>query len=160
LMPVLTGAEALAIHQTQRRSHCCHHEDVPAADTGCPETKKEWLARIRHHFVLKGPRERKEGKGTESVNVDVSSSTMIGKQTQTDIIEDSRDDLEDIYADARLPDTSLVAVSGGQDGIDILGVIKNKYHDDSFFKTIISKPKEFQNFKVTKDGLVFLKDQG
>jgi hypothetical protein len=51
-------------------------------------------------------------------------------------------------------------VSGGRVGIDIIEVIRNKYHDDPFFKTIISKPKEFQNFEVTEDGLILLKDQG
>ena len=38
--------------------------------------------------------------------------------------------------------------------------IKNKYREDPFYKNIITHPKEYKNFKVTKKGLVYLKTHG
>ncbi|KAG6825068.1 hypothetical protein H0H93_001206, partial [Arthromyces matolae] len=37
---------------------------IPSADTGRPETGKEFAARMSKHFVLKGPQQRKEGEGS------------------------------------------------------------------------------------------------
>jgi hypothetical protein len=159
------GVEAVAVRKTPRRTQ----EKVPGAETGQPETKKEWLARIKDHFVLKGPREQKEGRketdnidSTQHVPVSTAQATPEGpeQQSQTSQIEKSGqvEGLEDINTPT--PDTSLIdVVPGGREGIDILEVIKGKYDGNIFFKTIIEKPKEFQNFEVTKGGLVYLKDQ-
>jgi Integrase zinc binding domain len=90
-----------------------------------------------------------------------TATEVAEKQSQTKFVESSGqvDGLEDL--NSTTPDTSLMdAVSGGHEGIDILNVIKGKYDEDIFFRTIIEKPKEFQNFEVTKGGLVYLKDQG
>src|ERR1700733_1605969 len=58
------------------------------------------------------------------------------------------------------PDTLLLGVvSGGHDGIDLMSVLKNKYGQDLFFKTILENPKHYQNFEVNK-GLVYLKTNG
>ncbi|KAF8223917.1 hypothetical protein L208DRAFT_1207893, partial [Tricholoma matsutake] len=58
-------------------------------------------------------------------------------------------------------ETSLIkAVSGGQDGIDLLEAIKNEYIEYPFFKNVAEHPREFKNFEVTKSGLVYLKTQG
>jgi len=38
---------------------------LPTADTGRPETAREFASRTKDHFVLRGPRERKEGGNTE-----------------------------------------------------------------------------------------------
>ncbi|ESK81293.1 hypothetical protein Moror_12139 [Moniliophthora roreri MCA 2997] len=53
---------------------------------------------------------------------------------------------------------SLVdVVSNATGGIDIRSFIKNKYTDNVFFKKILENPKDFKNFEVTSDGLVYLK---
>lgn len=57
-MPLLAGVEAVAVRRTPKHNQ----KKEPGAETGWPETKKEWLARIKDHFVLKGPREQKEGE--------------------------------------------------------------------------------------------------
>ena len=60
-----------------------------------------------------------------------------------------------------MPNTSLVdVVSGGCNGINLLESIKNKYREDLFYKNIITHPKEYKNFEVTEDGLVYLKTHG
>jgi RNase H-like domain found in reverse transcriptase/Integrase zinc binding domain len=165
-MPLLAGVEAVAVRITPQHAR----KTEPGAETGRPETKKEWLSRIKDHFVLKGPREQKEG-GKETDNVDSTQRASVltaqtapegpEQQNQTNLIGISGqvENLEDINSPT--PDTSLIGtVSGGREGIDILEVIKGKYGGDLFFKAIIEKPREFQNFEVTKGGLVYLKDQG
>ena len=54
-MPLLAGVEAFAVHEGPWQSLQIQHQADPLAKTGHPETKKEWLARINHHFILKGP---------------------------------------------------------------------------------------------------------
>lgn len=81
----------------------------------------------------------------------VSTSEGLDKQNKTvqiKTVEDSQDNLEDMYTDSPLPGTSLVGVSGGRVGIDIIDVIRNKYCDDSCFKTIIAKPKESRTLRL------------
>uniref|UniRef100_A0A0W0FS73 Integrase zinc-binding domain-containing protein n=1 Tax=Moniliophthora roreri TaxID=221103 RepID=A0A0W0FS73_MONRR len=48
-------------------------------------------------------------------------------------------------------------VSNATGGIDIRSFIKNKYTNNVFFKKILGNPKDFKNFEVTPDGLVYLK---
>ena len=50
-------------------------------------------------------------------------------------------------------------MSGGHDGIDLMSVLKNKYGQDLFFKTILENPKHYRNFEVN-EGLVYLKTNG
>jgi hypothetical protein len=50
-MPVSTGAEAKAITRSLRS-----RKIIPGAETGRPETSAEFAARVKDHFVLKGPR--------------------------------------------------------------------------------------------------------
>ena len=58
--PVLAGIEArVAVQRRPRKA-------VPGAETGRPETSKEFAVRMRDRFVLKPPAERKEGESTGS----------------------------------------------------------------------------------------------
>ncbi|RDB26929.1 hypothetical protein Hypma_004937 [Hypsizygus marmoreus] len=49
----------VAPHRRRRRP------EVPPAETGRPETSKEFAARVSRNFVLKGPQQRKEGEGRQ-----------------------------------------------------------------------------------------------
>jgi transposase InsO family protein len=48
-------------------------------------------------------------------------------------------------------------VSGGREPIDLLNEIKGRYKEDRFFVNIVDKPRDFRNFEVTDDGLIYLK---
>src|SRR5260221_686747 len=54
-LPILAGMEAVV--ETKRR----RKNVLPPAESGRPESGKEFAARIVNHFVLCGPREQKEG---------------------------------------------------------------------------------------------------
>jgi len=56
-IPILAGLEAKAAVQKPRKPRT----KVLGAETGRPETAREFAARMKDHFVLRGPRERKEG---------------------------------------------------------------------------------------------------
>ena len=148
---------------------------------------------MKGHFVLRGPRERKEGGGEKSPtvdNIDPQNQThpqgqthqagpssyltsidldqqqgpeprVLGEtQNQTDTLGQMPDvSLGEL--EHPIPDTSLVdVISRGWDSIDIVEAIRNKFMDDPFFKHIVECPKEFKNFEITQDGLVYLKQQG
>ena len=57
MMPVLTSLEASMAVQK------CPHKALPGAETGQPETTKEFAAHVKNHFILHPPAERKEGGG-------------------------------------------------------------------------------------------------
>jgi len=152
---------------------------APGAEMGQPETSHEFATRIRDHFVLKGPREQMEGRnGSKKLTIKIPAqkkpSIKIPAQGNRSLVEvesekpsqeqdnNSQDRLMDgdgLPHEEQGPDTSLVGViSGGQDGFDLLTVLKNKYGQDTFFKTILDKPKDYHNFEVD-DGLVYVKLQ-
>jgi hypothetical protein len=130
---------------------------------------------MKDHFVLLGPGVQKEGEGntqkttkhfkpTSDAQTDNSvHDTTLHAQNGINVADRSptQSDVhvtEQVDVDLSNPDTSLVdAVSEGREGIDLLKTIRNKYLEDQFFKNIIEHPKEFKNFKVTEDGLLYLK---
>jgi hypothetical protein len=48
---------------------------------------------------------------------------------------------------------------GNDAGIDLLTEIKGHYKNDSLFKSILDKPKDFRNFEVLNE-LIYLKLDG
>ncbi|KAI0070205.1 hypothetical protein K474DRAFT_1568356, partial [Panus rudis PR-1116 ss-1] len=56
-------------------------------------------------------------------------------------------------------DMFIEHVSGSSDGIELEGVLANRYAEDPFFKTILENPKHFKNF-VIRNGLIFIKERG
>ena len=42
-------------------------------------------------------------------------------------------------------------------GIDLFKELKGRYQEDHIFKSIIDKPKEFQNFEI-EDNLIYMKE--
>lgn len=53
VLPILSGIEATAATQRKLRPR----KVVPPAETGRPETSREFAARVRDKFVLRGPAE-------------------------------------------------------------------------------------------------------
>ena len=68
-MPVLAGLEAsMAVQKRPRKA-------LPGAETGRPETAKEFAAHVKNHFVLCPPAERKEG-GSGKTNEPLNSKKL------------------------------------------------------------------------------------
>jgi len=156
-LPILAGLEARAAVQRRPR------KAVPGAETGRPETSREFAAHMRDGFVLKGPVQRKEGEG-------------ISNNTKKQIIEPSYEphlmiwikltaaknsmlpEIEDVAPTSSPPNTALAdLVSSSQGGIDLLSELRKNYHKDPF-ELILKKPKEYCNFEV-ENGLIYLKEK-
>lgn len=145
VMPILAGIEAAAA--VPRRSR----RVVPSADTGRPETSKEFAARMRDRFVLRGPAERKEGGST-------AKKTAANVTTTSNVPEDVSAPKEKEAFCLPEPLTLTNLVSSSTEGIDLLKELKGIYVDDPFFDQIIKKPSEFRNFTVENE-LVYLKEK-
>jgi len=124
-MPILAGLEAITA--VRRKA------PVPGAETGRPETSKEFAARVQGHFVLRGPRERKEG-GNISHKLNPEPT--------------SHEDTPNLVDFA----------SSNSKGINLIEELKGNYSKDPFFDLIIKKPSEYRNFRV-EEGLIYLKDR-
>lgn len=142
-MPVLAGIEARVAIQRKPRK-----KPIPA-ESGRPETSKEFAKRLKNRFVLKGPGERKEGNRTDKLPDKAISSS----NTATTNDGDTHARLESMVHETSL----LTVLSQAEDGLDFENSIRNKYNDDVFFKRMISSPNEFKNFSV-EDGLIYLKE--
>ncbi|TEB32912.1 hypothetical protein FA13DRAFT_1599527, partial [Coprinellus micaceus] len=116
----------------------------PNAETGRPETGKEFAARMRNHFRLKGPKPPLEG-------VNMGQETLTAQQAPSDVTE-FPDDLP-----ATTP-PSLVDIVSSSQGLDLMEIIKGRYGQDGFFSTIIERPKEYRNFRV-EGGYIYQQDE-
>ncbi|KAJ3899346.1 hypothetical protein F5879DRAFT_811067, partial [Lentinula edodes] len=117
-------------------------------------------------FVLHGPREqRKEGGSipqtdtlpNESPNLDRDSGeNMPEKTAQNDLPESwpEKEKTPEVSTDMSL----IAALAASRSKLDLEFVLRNQYKNDTMFKKIIEKPKEFRNFEIV-NGLVYLKMQ-
>ena len=106
------------------------------------ESSKEFAARMKSRFVLKGPRPPVET--TEGGNT--------GNNFQNTVQEPARDATDDVERD----NSFLSIISQSAQGLDLLTEIRGKYEFDPAFQPIIAKPKDFRNFEVN-DQLIYLK---
>ena len=165
-IPILAGLEAKV---AVKRPPCKPRSKPLGAETGRPETGREFAARMRDHFILRGPRERKEGGNSTqntSADPDPSKECLIiklpARKTPNASTEPVRPDKEDDLApnvgnDQDIPQL-VDFVSSSNEGIDLLKELTGKYINDPFYEKIIKKPDEFWNFEVD-NGLVYLKEK-
>jgi Integrase zinc binding domain/RNase H-like domain found in reverse transcriptase len=145
-MVLLAGINAIvATHRNPNK------RDVPA-ETGRPETSREFAQRFKDKFVLRGPKGRTEGG-----NGNKEQSSPITHQPLSDHTDHDRNDL--IAPEIAATETALVDVLQNDAGIDVLNELKGHYKDDTLFKSIMEKPKEFRNFQI-RNGLIYLKLEG
>ena len=131
---------------------------TPGADTGRPETSKEFARRIKR-VVLHGPRAgRQEG---EPANQEAQLQT--GRTVHRDPSPAPTPDRDAILAELQekvAHEVSLLThLSECVDGIDLLRQLEGRYGEDEFFRRILEKPRDFKNFRV-EGGLVYLKQSG
>ena len=138
---------------------------VLGTETGRPETSREFAARVRDRFVLRGPTQRKEGEDTsartEKPKNSISDEPRLTIRIKPTVAKNSSPrETEALHAPMSIPlDTALTdLVSSSQEGIDLLSELRKNYHKDPFFELILKKPKEYRNFEV-ENGLVYLKEK-
>jgi len=146
---ILAGLEAWASGQRHRR--------VPdPAETGRPETSKEFAARVCDTFVLKGPQnkprlilrgpgEQKEGGSspdtTEKENLRSPLAVMPNADTSTE------------------GSTLVNLITSNAENVNLLRDLCDKYSEDPFFKAVTENPTDYRNFEV-KNGLIYLREHG
>jgi hypothetical protein len=133
-MPLLAGMEAVAVTRRPRVKKV-----IPPAETGRPETAKEFAARVKNAFTVKGPSQSAEGELTKPVKLTIRlpARTPEGKISQTE----TGPSVAPVVA-LEQPDTSLVGIVSS-DGIDLPAVLKDNYSrqyltNRSIFVTSIS----------------------
>jgi hypothetical protein len=160
-MVLLAGLDAVvATHRNSEES---------GAETGRPESSKEFARRMKDRFVLRGPQERtKGGSGsttpptttfTTHITSDQQSTTdHVGDPSFINVDHDLNQPITEPDSEPN-PDTSLVNILESDADIDLLKELRGHYEDDPIFRTILDRPKDFRNFEV-KDKIVYLKLNG
>jgi hypothetical protein len=155
-LPILAGIEAVIETKCRRRV------EIPAAETGRPETAKEFAARLKDCFVLKGPGEQKKGgipteETVETITVDSGEGlTQIGQSPFTEHQSLFTKATPVNHVNPNLDQATLVdLVNSSIGGIDLKKEMHGKFGEDAFFKTILGKPDEYRNFK-SEDGLLYI----
>jgi hypothetical protein len=168
-IPILAGLEAKAAVQKPSRKP---QSKVLGAETGRPETGREFAARMKDHFVLRGPGERKEGgNSTQTTSAEPTppkdrlTIKLPTRKTPNATPAQFRPDKEgddlapNVSSDLDRDVPQLVDfVSSSNEGVDLLKELTGKYISDPFYEKIIKKPNEFRNFVVEND-LVYLKEK-
>ena len=131
-MILLAGMDAVVATHRASRS-----KNKPGAETGRPETSKEFAQRMKDKFVLRGPQKQTEGE---------SSPTTHNKERS-----DADHDLTESNVDhdqTNPSETSLVNVILESDaGMDLLKELRGHYQNDSVFKSILEDPKTLETLK-------------
>jgi len=167
-IPILAGLEAKAAVQKTRKPRT----KVLGAETGRPETAREFAARMKGHFVLRGPGERKEGgNSTKTTSTEPTPpreqltiklpARKTTNASDVPTLPDKEGELTDLAPSAgndRDESRLVDFVSSSNEGIDLLKELAGKYKDDPFYEKIIKSPKEFRNFEVEND-LIYLKEK-
>jgi reverse transcriptase-like protein/aspartyl protease len=148
VLPLLAGMEAGVA--TRR---CSRHRWQTDKVREQPETSREFAARMKSCFVLRGSAERKEG-GSMAQTYNVAESTH---KPMHDVAELTNHPAEPVNCNHPDLDTSLLGiVSQNMQGVDLLAEIRGKYTRDLFFQSLFARPNDFRNFEV-KERLISLK---
>jgi len=159
-VPVLAGLDASVA--VQRKPRATRKKPEPA-ETGRPETSKEFAARMKDRFALRGPRQRKEGEGEEETRQKPEKLEEIVEST----ISNEHNDAPESYSDSDISSGTaenngaslLSVISQSEQGLDLETELRDQYSKDPFFKNIMDKPREFKNF-VVSNGLIHVRSDG
>ncbi|KAI0069411.1 hypothetical protein K474DRAFT_1670819 [Panus rudis PR-1116 ss-1] len=152
------------------RPHRAARAPTPPAETGRPETAKEFAKRIKrvtlrmpsHGGTLKG----EEGAGTavhSSPDSNVHNNERVPvsspKGAGLDEKEPPQAQHQAVNVTTERPDAFFEHVARSSDGLDLEGVLKGTYNQDPFFRVILENPSHYKNFSV-RNGLIFIKEKG
>ena len=137
-MTLLAGMEAVVATHKPPRS-----KKVLGAETGRPETSKEFAQRVKSRFVLRGPREQTEG-GKESTK-EKTHPPNSGHAISSDNVQNDLDHDRDINTsepnEGPIPEVTLINALETEAGLNLPKEIKGQYKKDLAFKMILDKPK-------------------
>ena len=179
--PVLAGIEARVATRrgsrirrpSQKKADMAASDPTTAssASTAARESAKDFAARIKGQFVLKGPQaphESTEGGSTineppiDTIHEEEEPQNNVHKEKSVMLTEEPpvEEPSEAMPVAANEADSTLLSiVSQGLQGLDLLAEIRGKFELDPAFQPIIARPKDFRNFEVDEQ-LVYLKAQG
>jgi hypothetical protein len=159
-MVVLAGINAVvATHRDSKKVR------VPGPETGRPETSREFASRMKNKFVLRGPKDGTEGglgNGKRLTtplthhNIDQNDKENVDHQSNQEDVDPDDQSNQDQTPNI---EHTLINVLKNDTGLDLLIEIKGHYQDDSTFKSILERPKDFRNFEVVDD-LIYIKMNG
>jgi Integrase zinc binding domain len=164
-MVLLAGMEAVVATTRPPRS-----VEFAGAESGRPETSKEFAARVKNKFVLHGPRVRTEGRSEDANTINTPLPTIHrddphinDRQSITEPITEANENISGAIMESNKAsdpnDTALINILNEDAGVNLLQELCDHYKNDAIFKAIIDRPKDFRNFEV-KDGLIYLKLNG
>jgi hypothetical protein len=156
-------------HKPKIKVPHAHKPPVPA-ESGHPETLKEFVAQMKSKFTLWGPAQHLEGKRvlTPTDPIRQVSSMPATKNSLADWLnmhttvpplqneETLHKCMQTPEPDKVIQSMSLVELTSADD-LDLLAEIKGHYAEDAFFRVIMEQPKEFRNFEIS-EGLIYLLD--
>ena len=132
---------------------------IPPAETGRPETSKEFAACTSRHFVLKGPQQRKEGeKGEQKLTIQIPAQKQNDnglEQAREKEISEHSSKLQKLI-EIQSPVSLTEMMAGGREPIDLLKCIRDKYSEDPMLAPIVESPRDYKNFELTEDKLLYL----
>ena len=166
-MPIYTGLEAMAAQpgRWQKVDQCKQkrrpRKQPSSAETGRPETSKEFAKRIKR-VILHTSAERQEGASGQSDPTEpLVLQTRTERVSQAVQIDEPREmPLPVASSEPEGLEAPLLGhIVSTSDGIDVVRTIRDRYKEDKFFQEVLSNTKHFKNF-VEKEGLIFLKEKG
>ncbi|KAI0354116.1 hypothetical protein OH77DRAFT_1405778, partial [Trametes cingulata] len=152
--PTAPAADPIGPQPPSRRTR----KELPPAETGRPESAREFSKRIRRVVLrVRTPGQQEGGNSPQSPSESsaptpdrpADSSTPAGDSTQ------APSQLETSHEEGRLVDH----IAAANDGIHLESELRGRYAEDPFFGAILTNPRQFKNFTVKADGLVFLRDR-
>ncbi|KAJ3003961.1 hypothetical protein NUW54_g5037 [Trametes sanguinea] len=126
---------------------------VPPAETGRPETAREFAKQINRVTLCVS------GKGREGATPAITAPARKMSAALAERHSECTTDDAPITPVAVLDNLFLEHLEGSSDGIDLVGALRGRFGEDEFFGRIQTSPKEYKNFRVDH-GLVFIRDQG
>lgn len=127
---------------------------IAPAETGRPETAKEFAKRIKRVVLHVPTAERQEGEGPRDPSTTASSDMATNGSLHTSDNPDTQN-----YDTAEDGEHFFSYVSSSSDGIDMIKAVKGRFHEDVFFKAILDNPKYYKNFMVIgKTDLILIRE--
>ena len=166
-MLLLSGIEAIVATRRVRKP------SRKAIEGKEPESSKEFVKRLKNKFVLRGPRERTEGESIGPVpklevpeleepeleNEGPEQGKNLDGNQNIDKNTSDTEEVEEVNTSETSNDSDVTSLLLQSDGIDLFKELRGRYSEDTIFKAVIERPKEFKNFEVKED-LIYIKING
>ncbi|KAI0354527.1 hypothetical protein OH77DRAFT_1405093, partial [Trametes cingulata] len=138
---------------------------LPGAETGRPETAREFAKRIKR-LTVHGPREQRE-EGANGENHTPSPHDQrpepampappLQEPPQQESQQQSPDELQSNRERVSSALDFLTYLTENTEGVDLLRTLRGRYAEDPFFRAILEQPKQFKNFRC-EGGLIYLRE--